>query len=45
MRHTYLIKHQNHALRLSCTFYRPGDAWLVNALNWDDKPQAMLELP
>lgn len=42
VRHTYLIKHERHALRFSCVFYKPADAWLVNFIIWDDKPQALV---
>lgn len=44
VRHTFLIKHQRHALRFACVFYKPADAWLVNFIIWDDKPQALLEI-
>ena len=43
LRHIFLIKHENHALRFSCVFYRPRDGWLVNSIVWDDKPQALLD--
>lgn len=42
VRHTYLIKHERHALRFSCVFYKPADAWLVNYIIWDDKAQALV---
>lgn len=38
VRHTFAIKYEKHALRLTCLFYKPKDKWIVNAFNWDDKP-------
>ena len=37
VRHTYLIKFEKHAIRYMCTFYKPKNKWLVNAVVWDDK--------
>jgi hypothetical protein len=37
-RHLYAIKYDNHAVRFSCSFYRPRDKWIVNGFNWDDQP-------
>ena len=42
VRHTYLVKHERHALKFACVFYKPADAWMVNFIVWDDKPQALL---
>lgn len=42
--HVFLMKHEKHALKLSCVFYRPREAWLVNAVLWDDKPRSLLDL-
>jgi hypothetical protein len=39
VRHLFLIKFENHALRFSCIFYKPHKEWLVNAVIWDDKLQ------
>jgi hypothetical protein len=38
LRQLFAIKFENHALRFSCAFYKPRDRWLVNTINWDDKP-------
>ena len=43
VRHTFLIKYKNHALRLACYFYKPKDAWLVKSVTWDDKPQDLFD--
>ena len=37
IRHTYVIKFEKHAVRYMCTFYKPKNTWLVNAISWDDK--------
>lgn len=37
LRHVFLIKHEKHALKFSCSFYKPKDSWLVNTIVWDDK--------
>lgn len=42
VRHVFLIKHEKHALKFSCVFYKPKDTWLVNAVQWDDKPQSLV---
>ena len=38
VKHVFLIKHEKHAMRFSCVFYKPKNEWLVNAVVWDDKP-------
>ena len=43
IRHYYLVKFEKHALRLSCTFYRPKDSWIVNGITWDDSPDQLLQ--
>jgi hypothetical protein len=42
VRHHYLVKFEKHALRLSCTFYKPKDSWIVNTVTWDDSPDQLL---
>ncbi len=42
IRHTYLIKRENHALRFACTFYKPKDKWLINGVFWDDSLTELL---
>src|SRR5690606_17411022 len=37
IRHIFLIKHEKHALKFACVFYKPSDKWLVNSILWDDK--------
>lgn len=44
IRHVYLIKHERHALKFSCVFYKPKESWLVNAILWDDKPHTLVGL-
>ncbi len=41
--HVFLIKYENHALRFTCTFYRPRETWVVNAVLWDDKVQQLFD--
>ena len=43
VRHVFLIKHENHALRMACVFYKPKAAWMVNSVVWDDKPQNLFD--
>jgi len=42
LRHDFLLKHEKHAIRFSCVFYKPRDTWYVNAVFWDDKPHTLL---
>ncbi len=35
-RHTYLIRYENHAIRLLFTFYRNDKGWILNSFKWDD---------
>ena len=42
VRHVFLIKHEKHALKFSCVFYKPKDRWLVNTILWDDKPHTLV---
>lgn len=42
VRHVFLIKHEKHALKFSCVFYKPKDSWLVNIILWDDKPHTLV---
>ena len=42
VRHIFLIKHEKHALKFSCVFYKPKDRWLVNTILWDDKPHTLV---
>ena len=37
LRHNYLVKFENHAVRLQCVFYKPKDWWMVSAFLWDDQ--------
>ena len=39
VKHLFLIKFENHALRFSCIFYKPRNKWLVNAVIWNDQLQ------
>ena len=41
MRITYVEKLEFHVIRWVFTFYKPGDAWLVNAIVWDDDIDAL----
>lgn len=43
VQHTYIVKYTKHALRLTCNFYKPKDAWVVNAVNWDDQTAKLFE--
>lgn len=36
LRHTFIRKFENHALRFVCTFYQPKNTWVVNSVHWDD---------
>lgn len=42
IRHIFLIKHEKHALKFACVFYKPNDKWLVNSVFWDDKPYTLV---
>ncbi|HEY4530520.1 MAG TPA: hypothetical protein VIG97_09395 [Luteimonas sp.] len=42
VKHVFLIKHEKHALKFSCVFYKPKDSWLVNIILWDDKPHTLV---
>lgn len=42
VRHVFLLKHEKHALKFSCVFYKPKDKWLVNTILWDDKPHTLV---
>lgn len=44
VRHVFLIKHQKHALKFSCVFYKPEDTWLVNAIVWDDQAHTLVDV-
>ena len=35
-RETYIIRYENHALRLIFTYYRNDQGWMVNGFKWDD---------
>jgi len=35
-REKYLIRFKNTAIRLTFTYYKNNDGWLVNAFKWDD---------
>lgn len=43
IRHVYLAKFERHAIRYTCTFYKPGATWLVNSIQWDDKVGSLLD--
>jgi len=43
VKHTYVIKYQNHALRYICTFYKPKDLWVINSLTWDDETSLLFQ--
>lgn len=45
VRHTYLGKFERHAVRMSCTFYKPADRWVVNGIVWDDQISRMFDEP
>jgi hypothetical protein len=45
LRQLFAIKYENHALRFSCAYYKPRDRWLVNTVNWDDKPVLAIDAP
>ena len=36
IRETYLIRYDNHAIRLIFTYYKNNNGWVVNAFKWDD---------
>lgn len=36
IRETYLIQHENTALRFIFTYYKNNEGWIVNAFKWDD---------
>ncbi|WP_066016341.1 hypothetical protein [Endozoicomonas atrinae] len=36
LRHTFMRKFENHALRFICIFYKPENIWVVNSVHWDD---------
>jgi len=36
LRHVFIIKFEKTVLRYTCVFYKPKDAWIVNAINVDD---------
>jgi hypothetical protein len=42
VRHIFLIKHEKHALKFSCAFYKPKGSWLVNSILWDDKIHTLI---
>lgn len=37
VRHVFIERFERHALRWQLSFYKPGDHWMVNSVNWDDK--------
>ena len=39
----FLGKFINHAIRISCIFYKPDNAWKVNSIIWNDKVSELLE--
>jgi hypothetical protein len=41
IRHIYLEKFETHAVRWIFTFYKPRDAWVLNAVLWDDQIYAL----
>ncbi|MDQ7058044.1 MAG: hypothetical protein Q9N62_06225 [Ghiorsea sp.] len=43
VQHTYVIKFEKHAVRYKCTFYKPKNTWIVNAIFWDDKIAPLFE--
>lgn len=43
VQHTYIVKYTNHALRLTCNFYKPKDTWIVNGVHWDDQTGKLFE--
>lgn len=43
VRHWYLVKMQYHALRISCTFYKPAQTWQVHTVFWDDQLDELFE--
>jgi hypothetical protein len=43
LQHRYIVKYTNHAIRFNCTFYKPKDVWLINAVTWDDQTQKLFD--
>ena len=43
IKHTYVIKFQNHAARYFCIFYKPQKKWMVNSISWDDNTALLFE--
>ena len=43
IKHLYIQKFTYHAIRWQFFFYKPKDKWLVNAVMFDDRLEALLE--
>ncbi len=41
IKHIYIVKFENHAIRLNYVFYKPKKYWKLNSFNWDDKVQLL----
>lgn len=36
IRETYIIRYENHAIRLIYTYYKNNNGWILNSFKWDD---------
>ena len=43
VKHVFIGKFERHAVRFICVFYKPGDVWVVNSVNWDDQTSLLFE--
>ncbi|RMI14195.1 MAG: hypothetical protein D6681_05385 [Calditrichaeota bacterium] len=43
VRYYYLHKFEKHALCWSFTYYKPGDEWVMNSVNFQDKFEFLFE--
>ena len=43
VKHIYIEKFENHAIRWIFIFYKPKDKWLLNNFGWDDTIEALFD--
>lgn len=43
IKHIYIAKFENHAIRLNYIFYKPENSWELNSFNWDDKVHLLFD--
>ncbi len=43
LKHTYILKYENTAIRYVCTFYKPSKKWIINTIKWDDNTSLLFK--